>query len=68
MTVFWITGHKLYVVKSTGSFNYVSRTFISGIGMWEGKEEKKWVGNSLKTIVFTAAKDMNSCYCSQSSG
>ena len=31
----------------------------------EKRKKKEWVGNSLKTIVLTAAKDIAPCYCSQ---
>ena len=47
-----------------GGFNYMSFMFISSFGLWRGKKEKKMVGNSLKTIVLTAAKDIAPCYCS----
>ena len=41
-------------------------TFTSSFGLWGGEIEKKeWVGDSLKTIVLTAAKYIASCYCSQ---
>ena len=51
----------------TGGLNYVSYTFMSIFDLWRGKKGKKkeWVGNSLKTIVLTAAKDLAPCYCSQ---
>ena len=38
-------------------------TFVSSFGLWVGKKE--WVGNSLKTIVLTAAKYIACCYWSQ---
>ena len=38
----------------------MSYTFISSFGLSRGKKE--WVGNSLKTIVLTAAKDIAPCY------
>ena len=31
----------------------------------EKRKKTEWVGNSLKTIVFAAAKDIAPCYCSQ---
>ena len=41
-------------------FNQMSYLFISGFGLWRGKKE--WVGNSLKTIVLTAVKDIDPSY------
>ena len=32
---------------------------------WEEERKKEWVGNSHKTIVLTACKDIDGFYCSQ---